>query len=60
MNSYFKALVDASFNGECPEFFDYWRIYHPTSNLIDSDIPEYRNSLISFVVNPGAVIGSLH
>ena len=37
MNSYFKAIKQATSNGKFPELSDLWRIYHRTSVLTDSD-----------------------
>ena len=37
MNSYHKAMLDASNNGKFPNLFDLWRNYHPEAIISDSD-----------------------
>lgn len=37
MNSYFKAIKQATSNCKFPELGDLWRTYHKSSNLMDSD-----------------------
>ncbi len=37
MNSYHLAILEATSNGKFPELSDFWRNYHPTSVLSDSE-----------------------
>lgn len=37
MNSYFKAIQQATSNGKFPELDDLWRVYHVSAILLDSD-----------------------
>jgi hypothetical protein len=37
MNSYFRAILKVTSNGNFPEYSDLWRCYHPTALMLDSD-----------------------
>ena len=37
MNTYFKAISEATCNGKLPEYSDLWRCYHPEAIMSDSD-----------------------
>jgi hypothetical protein len=37
MNSYFKAIQQATSNGQFPEYSDLWRSFHATAHMLDSD-----------------------
>lgn len=36
-NSYFRAILKVTSNGNFPEYSDLWRCYHPTALMLDSD-----------------------
>jgi len=44
-NGYHQAILEATFNGQFPQYSDLWRCYHPFSPMKDSDyyLTEYPN-----------------
>jgi hypothetical protein len=47
MNTYFKAISEATCNGKLPEYFDLWRSFHPYAAMSDSDYL-YVDDLVEF------------
>ncbi len=44
MNTYHSAILQATLNGLHSELCDLWRIYHPTSLMIDCEYPSVVSS----------------
>lgn len=49
MNSYHRAMNEASDNGQFPELFDSWRNFHPYAILSDSELNDSAFKQIEFL-----------
>lgn len=36
-NSYYQAIIEATCDGLFPKYSDFWRCYHVTALMLDSD-----------------------
>lgn len=44
MNTYFKAISEATCNGKLPEYNDLWRSFHPYAIMSDSDYQDLTDT----------------
>lgn len=49
MNTYHRAINEASSNGQFPELFDSWRSFHPSAILSDSELNDSAFEQIEFL-----------